>query len=77
MPLILLPRQLTRRAHFYQQIGQLTAAGVPIVNTLDMLQRSPPDASYLPRIRAMLAAISQGATVSRRPPEPGRLDTGL
>jgi type II secretory pathway component PulF len=64
MPLILSPRQLTRRSHFYQQIGQLTAAGVPIVSVLDMLQRSPPDSSYIPRIQKMLAAISQGATVS-------------
>ncbi|HXC97847.1 MAG TPA: type II secretion system F family protein [Verrucomicrobiae bacterium] len=64
MPLILSPRQLTRRAQFYQQIGQLTAAGVPVVSVLDMLQRSPPDASYVQRIRQMLTAISQGATVS-------------
>jgi type IV pilus assembly protein PilC len=64
MPLILSPRQLTRRAQFYQQIGQLTSAGVPMVNVLDMLQRAPPDASYVPPIREMLAAISQGATVT-------------
>jgi type II secretory pathway component PulF len=64
MPLIPSPRRLTHRAQFYQQIGQLTAAGVPIVNVLDMLQRNPPDSSYPGPIREMKAAISQGATVT-------------
>lgn len=64
MPLIISPRQLTRRAHFYQQVGQLTAAGVPIVNVLDMLMRNPPDSSYVAPIREMLSAISQGSTVT-------------
>jgi type II secretory pathway component PulF len=64
MPLVILPRQLEHRAHFYQQIGQLTAAGVPMVNALEMLARNPPDSGYVAPIRAMLAAISQGATVT-------------
>jgi type IV pilus assembly protein PilC len=62
MPLILSPGKLTRRAHFYQQVSQLTAAGVPIVNTLDMLLKNPPDRSYVAPIREMLSAISQGST---------------
>jgi type II secretory pathway component PulF len=62
MPLILAPGQLIRRAHFYQQIGQLTAAGVPILNVLEMLQRNPPDRTFVQHIRAMQTAITQGAT---------------
>jgi type II secretory pathway component PulF len=64
MPLFLSPRQLTRRSQFYQQIGQLTAAGVPIVNVLTMLERDPPDASFRVPVREMLAAISQGSNVA-------------
>ncbi len=64
MPLFISPRQLNHRAHFYQQIGQLTAAGVPVVNALEMLVRNPPDAGYVAPIREMLAAISQGSTVT-------------
>lgn len=64
MPLFLSPRQLAHRASFYQQIGQLTAAGVPMLNTLEMLARNPPQAPYVAPIRQMIAAISQGATVT-------------
>lgn len=62
MPLILTPRELTRRSHFYQQFSQLTAAGVSVVQTLEMLQRNPPAASFRQPIAALLAQISQGAT---------------
>src|SRR5580704_1528202 len=64
MPLILTPRELTRRAHFYQQFGQLTAAGVSVVQTLEMLQRNPPARSFREPITLLLAQISQGATVA-------------
>jgi type IV pilus assembly protein PilC len=64
MPLFLSPRQLTRRSQFYQQIGQLTAAGVPVLSVLEMLLQNPPDASYRGPIREMKTAISQGATVT-------------
>jgi type IV pilus assembly protein PilC len=64
MPLIFTPGQLTRRAHFYQQIGQLMAAGVPIVNVLEMLSRSPPDRSFVEPIQTLLVAISKGSGFS-------------
>ena len=62
MPLIITPRQLTRRSHFYQQLGQLTAAGVTLVKALEMLERNPPSADFRAPIRELLAALSQGAT---------------
>ena len=64
MALILTPRELTRRAHFYQQFSQLTAAGVSVVQTLEMLQRNPPSASFRQPIATLLAQISQGSTVA-------------
>ncbi len=64
MPLIFTPRQFTLRAHFYQQFGQLLAAGLPILNALEMLGRSPPAGSYRAPIRQMISQLSQGATVS-------------
>jgi type II secretory pathway component PulF len=64
MPLIFTPGQLTRRAHFYQQLGQLTAAGVPIVNVLEMLSHNAPDRSFVEPIRQLQAGISKGGTFS-------------
>ncbi|HZQ48118.1 MAG TPA: type II secretion system F family protein [Verrucomicrobiae bacterium] len=64
MPLIFMPRQFTLRAHFYQQFGQLLAAGLPVINALEMLGRSPPAHAYREPIRQMISQLSEGATVS-------------
>jgi len=64
MPLILTPRQLNLRSHFYQQFGQMTAAGLSVPKTLETLERNPPAASFREPIRHLLAQISQGATVA-------------
>ena len=64
MPLILTPRQFTQRAHFYQQLGQLLAAGVPVINALEMLGRNPPARSYREPIERILLQLSQGATIA-------------
>src|SRR5579863_5176962 len=72
MSLILTPRQFTQRAHFYQQLGQLLAAGVPVVDALGLLGRNPPDRSYREPIRQMLLQLSEGATVSEATQHLGR-----
>jgi type II secretory pathway component PulF len=64
MPIILSPRPLVQRSQFYQQLGQLLAAGITVVNALDMLSRNPPSRSYRPYIKRMLAEISQGGTLT-------------
>jgi len=64
MPLIVTPRQLVQRANFYQQLGQLSAAGVTMVAALEMLARNPPARSYREPIRQVLQQLSEGATVS-------------
>jgi type IV pilus assembly protein PilC len=64
MPLIISPRQLTQRAQFYQQLSQLTAAGIPIINALDMLARNPPTYSYRAPTEQLVQLLKNGATVS-------------
>jgi type II secretory pathway component PulF len=64
MPLIVTPRQLTQRAQFYQQLGQLAAAGIPIPTALDMLMRNPPSRAFREPIRLMIGQLATGATVS-------------
>ncbi|HWF19907.1 MAG TPA: type II secretion system F family protein [Verrucomicrobiae bacterium] len=57
------PRQLIHRAQFYRQLGQLTAAGIPIIKALDMLLRNPPARSYSQPIETMVGQLSQGSTI--------------
>jgi type II secretory pathway component PulF len=64
MPLIITPRQLSQRAEFYQQLGQLTAAGIGIPAALEHLRRNPPARSYRLPIGNLLDKISQGCTLS-------------
>lgn len=64
MSLLLTPRQFTLRGQFYQQMGQMLGAGVSVLNTLDMLGRSPPARSYREPIQQIRLEISQGATLT-------------
>ena len=64
MPLIITPRQLTHRAQFYQQLGQLIAAGIGVMKALEMIGRSPPARSFREPIRQMILELSHGATVA-------------
>jgi general secretion pathway protein F len=53
MPFVVTPGQLRSRADLYHQLGQLTAAGIGIIEALQLQLRNPP----LPSFRAPLAAI--------------------
>jgi type II secretory pathway component PulF len=64
VPFIVTPRQLTQRAEFYQQLGQLTGAGLGILQALEHISRHPPGRSYIKPIRQLLAQIGQGLTFS-------------
>jgi type IV pilus assembly protein PilC len=64
MLIIFSPRQLTQRSMFYQQLGQLLAAGITVINALEMLSRNPPSRSYREPIRQILQQISQGGNVT-------------
>jgi type II secretory pathway component PulF len=65
MSLIVTPGQLAKRAEFYQQLGQLTAAGVGVVRALDQLKRHPPARSYREPIQRLLDEIGRGQTFTR------------
>jgi len=56
------PGQFARRADFYHQLAQLTAAGLGLIQSLQQLERHPPSSSYRAPIRGLLAGISQGYT---------------
>jgi type II secretory pathway component PulF len=64
MALIITPAQFARRAEFYHQLAQLTAAGLGLVAALEQLQRSPPDRSFREPIRRLLANLSEGSTLT-------------
>src|SRR5438067_12957755 len=71
MPLIITPGQLSRRAEFYQQLHQLTAAGIGVTAGLEHLRRNPPDRSYRHAIGAILERLSQGYTLTESLGQPG------
>ena len=64
MPLIFTPGQLSRRADFYNQLNQLTGAGLGLVRALDQLKRHPPDRSYREPIGRLLDEIAGGGTLA-------------
>jgi type IV pilus assembly protein PilC len=64
MAIIFTPGQFSRRAEFYQQLGQLTAAGLGLVTALGHLERKPPARSYQEPIREILDKLASGFTFS-------------
>jgi len=64
MPLIFTPGQLSRRADFYHQLGQLTGAGLGLIQALGQLKSHPPDRSYRIPIGRLLEQIADGSTLS-------------
>src|SRR3954470_21212183 len=64
MALIVTPGQLSRRADFYHQLGQLTGAGISLLPTLEHLQKKPPGASYRVPLRRLVEELNHGFTFS-------------
>lgn len=60
MPLIITPSELRRRADFYHQLQQLTAAGLGIVRGLDQLRRNAPSSFYRAKTAELLTHIERG-----------------
>ena len=60
--MIVTPGQLSRRADFYHQLGQLSGAGVGLIQALEQLKRNPPSRSYREPIGRMLQEIAGGCT---------------
>jgi type IV pilus assembly protein PilC len=64
MPFIVTPGQLARRADFYHQLGQLTGAGLGLMQSLEHLKRKPPSGSYRLPLTRLLNELSHGFTFS-------------
>ena len=63
MALIITPGQLNQRADFYFQLQSLVRAGVPIIQSLEMLAANNSVRKYRPHIRAVIERLQQGATL--------------
>jgi type II secretory pathway component PulF len=59
---VITPGQLSRRADFYHQLGQLTGAGLGLIQALEQIRRNPPDRSYREPTGRVLEQITGGAT---------------
>ena len=64
MPLIVTPGQFTQRAELYQQLGQLTGAGIGVLRALEQLERHPPSRSFRRPLRALVLQLGQGCTIA-------------
>ena len=62
MPLFVTPRQLSQRAELYQQLSQLSAAGLGIPQAVEVLHRSPPSRSFRPHLALITRKLNEGAT---------------
>ena len=62
--IVITPGQLTRRAELYHQLAQLTAAGLPILNSLEQLERHPPSRAFRAPLQKLRQEIGSGFTFS-------------
>jgi type IV pilus assembly protein PilC len=62
MSFIVTPRQFSQRAEFYQQLAQLTSAGIGLLQALEQLKRNPPGSSFREPIQKLLNELAQGRT---------------
>lgn len=62
MPLIVTPRQLTRRAELYHQLAATTQAGLGLISALEMVRDSPPHRSFRRPLQQVVRELQQGAS---------------
>src|ERR1051325_4447347 len=72
MSFIITPRQLQRRADLYYQLGQLTSAGLSILQSLEQLRRKPPAASFRLPLGRIIEEIAHGYTLAEALRRQGR-----
>jgi len=60
MPLIVTPRQLDHRGQFYHQLAGLIAAGIGIIQGLELIRKGPPDRSFRKPLAQLIDALNQG-----------------
>ena len=64
MPLIVTPRQLRLRGELYHQLGALLSAGLPLIDSLESLQKNPPVRSFRKPVTRLIEELEHGATFS-------------
>jgi len=62
MPLIVTPRQLARRAELYHQLGSTIAAGIPLIQALEIVADTPGARSLRGSLRQLISHLQQGST---------------
>ena len=62
MPLLVSPRQLSQRAELYQQLSQLTAAGIGLPQAIECQRRSPPARSFRAPLSLVSERLADGST---------------
>jgi type IV pilus assembly protein PilC len=62
--IVFTPGQFSRRAELYRQLAQLTLAGLPIIKSLEQLERHPPSHGFRGPIRLIREQIITGSTFS-------------
>jgi type IV pilus assembly protein PilC len=64
MPFIITPGQLNRRAEFYYQLAQYTAAGITLSAAFDQLQQHPPARAYTRPLANVLRHLAEGYSLT-------------
>ncbi|MCI0533730.1 MAG: type II secretion system F family protein [Verrucomicrobiales bacterium] len=64
MSLIVSPRQLTRRAELYHQLGSTVAAGIPLIQALEIISNTPGARALRKPLRQLIVQLHQGSTFS-------------
>src|SRR5262245_58405743 len=64
MSLIVTPGQLNRRAELYYQLGSMVAAGVPLIQALEMTANNPIVRASRSTIAALTQNLQSGLTFS-------------
>jgi len=62
--IIITPGQLTQRAELYHQLAQLTAAGLPILRSVEQLERHPPSRAFREPLHLLHQDINAGYNFS-------------
>jgi type II secretory pathway component PulF len=62
MSFLVTPRQHSQRAELYQQLSQLTAAGIGLPQAVELQHRSPPARSFRGPLAIVIQRLIEGAT---------------
>ena len=64
MSFIILPRQLSQRAELYHQLATMTSSGIGIIQSIEMIKRSPASRAFTKPLGNILEALRKGSTLT-------------